>query len=318
MITAVSMVKNSADVIETMIRGNSLVADNHVIINNASTDNTVAIIEELRKEGFKIDLFDDDSISPYQRDRINEIIAYALDKYHPDFILPLDDDEIICPNNNGIRAEDLKAHIESLDQDGLYYMNWRNYIPTDEDDKTQPCVALREKFCLDDEPEMTKKVLIPAAVARDPSFTIGWGSHYADSTSIVKRVLLKDVRLAHYPIRSSEQIASKAIVGWMNYLVMPDRDKDLSIHWKIMYKAIKQYGLPTADTMMSLATLYREHPNDADNLNVTLHPIDIPESVFELKYTKPAEINLLKNICENFERIAADYTELLRNKKSDS
>ena len=58
MITAVSMVKNSADVIETMIRGNSLVADNHVIINNASTDNTVAIIEELRKEGFKIDLFD--------------------------------------------------------------------------------------------------------------------------------------------------------------------------------------------------------------------------------------------------------------------
>ena len=53
MITAVSMIKNSADVIETMIRGNSLVADNFVLVDNASTDNTLKIIGALREEGFK-------------------------------------------------------------------------------------------------------------------------------------------------------------------------------------------------------------------------------------------------------------------------
>ena len=147
MITAVSMVKNSADVIETMIRGNSPVVDNYLMINNASTDNTVAIIGALKEEGFKIELFDDENISPYQKKRINEITAYALDKYNPDFILPLDDDEIICPENSSIPADKLKEYIEGLDQDALYYMNWRNYIPTDEDDMSQLCVAIRQKYC---------------------------------------------------------------------------------------------------------------------------------------------------------------------------
>ncbi len=310
MITAVSMVKNSADVIETMMRGNSLVADNFVIINNSSTDNTGNILSCMREEGYQIDILSDDSISPYQKDRVGEAIRFAIDKYHPDFILPVDDDEIVAPNDDSVLAEEIKGHIEELDRNNLYYMNWRNYIPTDEDDMTQVCVALREKFCLDDEPEMTKKVLIPAEIALDKGFQIGWGSHFANAGNISDHVLLRDIRLAHYPIRNSLQIASKVITGWVNYLAMPNRDEDLSVHWKVMYKAIKEYGLPNADSMMMLANLYRERPSDIDNLNVVRKPIRIPDSVFELRYTKVNEVNLFKNICENFERIASDYARL--------
>ncbi len=311
MIVAVSMIKNSADVIETMIRGNALVADQFVIIDNSSTDNTAKILDGLMNEGFRIDVLNDTSVSPYQKDRVQNAIRYALDKYHPDFILPVDDDEIICSDSEAVEYDEVRGFIENLDQNCLYYMNWRNYIPTDEDDPGQICVALREKFCLDDEPEMTKKVLIPARIASSENFRIGWGGHFAECDDIRDHVLLKDIRLAHYPIRSSVQIASKAIVGWINYLAMPNRNKDLSVHWQVMYRAIKEFGLPSVDTMMTLSNLYRERPGDTDNLNVALNPIRIPDRVFDLKYTGSSEINLLKNICENTERLATAYAELL-------
>ncbi|SCY05106.1 Glycosyl transferase family 2 [Lachnospiraceae bacterium XBB2008] len=317
MITAVSMIKNSADVIETMIRGNALVADNFVIIDNSSTDRTREILASLMSEGISIEIIDDDSVSPYQKDRVNHAIKYVLDKYNPLFILPLDDDEIICSEDNSINARDLKSHIESLDCNNLYYLNWRNYIPTEEDDLKQPSVAVREKFCLGDEPEMTKKVIVPRAIAAADDFELGWGGHFAACSKIHSHILLHDVRLAHYPIRSPEQMASKAIVGWLNYLSMPNRDKDLSVHWQIMYKAVKEYGLPSTDTMMTLANLYRENPSDTDNLNVIYNPISIPEDVFSLKYTHPSEINLLKNICENAEHLAVSHATLLEKTLSD-
>ena len=312
MITAVSMVKNSADVLETMIRGNALVVDNFVIINNSSTDNTEQIIGALIEEGFRIDIIQDESISPYQRDRVSEAIRYAIDTYHPDIILPLDDDEIVCTQDDDMSPFDLKDYLLSLDYKNLYYVNWRNYIPSNVDDESVICVALREKYCLDDEPDMTKKVIIPASIAGSYDFKLGWGGHFAEGSEIKQHVLLDKVRLAHYPIRSSVQMASKVIVGWMNYLAMPDRDKDLSVHWQVMYKAVKEYGLPTVDTMMTLANLYREHPNDVDNLNVVCHPINIPDAMFDLQYTRLSEVNLLKNICENYEKLAENYAALLR------
>ncbi len=313
MIVAVSMVKNSADVIETMIRGNSPVVDKYMIINNASTDNTMNIIESLRDEGFDIEVIQDDSISPYQGDRVTETARYAVEKLGADIILPLDDDEILCSNSEGIGYKDVRKHLEELDQESLYYVYWRNYIPTDEDDMTQICVAIREHFCLDDEPEMTKKVIVPAGLFRDPSFRIETGSHFTSGGKIKKQIVLTDLRLAHYPIRSSVQIASKVIVGWHNYLGMPNRDKEMSSHWRVMYQAIKEYGLPSPTTMMTLANLYRERPNDTEHLNVILKPIAVPEELFELKYTHGNEINLLKNICENAEKFVTGYARCLES-----
>ena len=46
-ITVISVVKNSADIIETFIRANGLFADNFVLVNNGSTDRTVDILNAL-------------------------------------------------------------------------------------------------------------------------------------------------------------------------------------------------------------------------------------------------------------------------------
>ncbi|MBR5422089.1 MAG: glycosyltransferase family 2 protein [Lachnospiraceae bacterium] len=309
MITAISVVKNSADVIESMVRGNAVVADNFVVLDNGSTDRTLEILEMLQGEGFQIEVLHDDDPQHKLQERYLFLVHYAVEQYNADWVMPVDDDEIICTNSDEIAPEEIKGCIESLEQDDLYYVNWRNYIPSEEDDPNEVCVMSRQSFCFDDEPEMTTKVIIPAKLV-DDSFTIAYGCHYADSDRIRNRVRLNQLRLAHYPVRSAEQIASKALVGWLNNLTMPNRKTGLNYHWEIMYDEVKNGGLPSVDQMQMMCTLYRQYPNDTDHLNIIRKPICLPEKCFENRYTDLNEINLIRNLCDNAEVIAKKYAEM--------
>lgn len=311
MIIVTSVIKNAADVIEAMVRGNSSVADGFVFVDHCSTDRTCEILESLKGEGYIIDILSDDTQSHYQKSRMEKAIEFALDKYSPDYILPLDDDEILVTNTDDLAQKDVKANMEGLPQDNLYYISWRNYIPTEVDDMNITNVVLRERFCFDDEPEMTKKVMIPGKIAKDPGFSIGQGNHFADAPSVKGRVHLSDLRIAHFPIRSAIQVASKALVGWINHLTMPDREENTGYHWERMYNVVLNGGLPTVDLMQAMCTLYREYPNDEEHLNIVCRPVSLPEEYTTLKYTGNNEINLLKNVCYNAEGIAKAYAKLL-------
>ena len=47
----------------------------------------------LKAEGFDIEIFEADNPIARQRDQMNWLVDYVHDKYDPDWILPLDDDE---------------------------------------------------------------------------------------------------------------------------------------------------------------------------------------------------------------------------------
>lgn len=314
MITVVSMIKNAADIIETMIRANSLIADNFVIISHDNNDRTLKIIDLLKAEGFDITVIEENDHSYDQSDKIMRAIRYVLDNYQSDFVLPLDDDEILCSGSGDMTPEDIKNAVHGLDRNDLYYISWRNYIPTEEDNLSEVCITKRETFCFDDEPYMTKKVLIPAKIAGSEDFMISMGNHDADSSLIRNRVELKDLRVAHYPVRSAEQIVSKALVGWMNYLTMPDRDPDAGYHWQRMAEVVKNGGYPSVELMQAMCTLYREYPNDTEHLNIVRRPLELPVEVTGLKYTTNEEVNILRNVYNNAEGIARAYAKL----KSDS
>ena len=303
MIVCIGVIKNSADMIESMVRGNAVWADQFVFYDNMSTDRTPEILADLKKEGFPIEVLPDDEHRHLQKEKMQKLLLYVKEKYRPDYIVPLDDDEILISNSVSIRHEDIHAAIESLDRHTLYYIFWRNYIPTDEDDPAESCVPARLRFCFDDEPEMTKKILIPSElIAGD--FRIGDGNHYADGGAVQNRVLLKDLRIAHYPVRSPEQIASKAVVGWMNILAIPSRKEGLAYHWERMYRSVREGRLPSVELMQAMCTLYREQPNDEEHLNVICKPLEMPAECFSMKYTSEREVNLFRNICFEAEALA--------------
>ena len=309
MIVAVSVVKNGADVIESMIRGNACIADRFLVMDNGSTDRTLEILSHLKEEGIPIEIVKDEDPAYVLPDRYMRLFHMAADKYGADLVYPVDDDEILCTNEDYIRPEDIKGHLSSLDPDNLYYVNWRNYIPTEEDDLNEINVMNRQKFCFDDEPEMATKVIIPTKLLTD-DFAVVFGCHSADGSAIKNRVLLKELRLAHFPVRSPEQIASKALVGWLNNLAIPGRKEGISYHWEMMYKMVKDGGYPSVDLMQMMCTLYRQHPNDEEHLNIVLRPVVVPDSSRVIKYTTDHEVNVLRNLCNNAEQLAIKCARL--------
>lgn len=56
--------------------------------------------------------------------------------------MPLDADEFLTGENNP------REILEKLSLDSIYYVTWRWYVMTKEDDKNEPFIPRRMKYCL--------------------------------------------------------------------------------------------------------------------------------------------------------------------------
>lgn len=312
-ITAIGLIKNAADVIETCVRGNSWLIDQFVFLDNMSTDRTVEILESLKAEGFQIDILSDKELRYLQTSKTTKLAFYAQQKYPSDFIIPIDDDEIIIPTDSNWNLTDVREMIDSLPRNAIYCAQWRIFFPTEHDDLEELNIAKRQKYCYTDNVCRTPKVIIPTQMLKIPDFEITQGNHRVLSSNEIQRFLTPDLKFAHFPIRSEEQIRSKALIGWTNYLTIPQRDQSFGTHWEKIYRQVRD-GVPlTIDTLQKMSLLYVEAD---ENLNIIKNPVLLPEKYMQIKYTHQQEINALKNYCHNVEELAAKYAELLLKQSS--
>lgn len=311
-ITAVGMIKNAADVIETYIRANGLTVDNFVLLDNMCSDRTIFILDELKKEGFDIEIIKDDMIEYRQSEKMNRLIYYVNEKYHSDFIIPIDDDECIVPFSEKHTVEDVKELIEKLPQDNLYYLEWKTYVPNEQDDENIICVAQRQKYCYGDEAESLKKVIIPKGILADGTFKIKTGNHLGEGKLIREHVVLPFACMAHFPCRSEAQVRSKVLTGWTNFLASPDRQYGEGLQWEVMYSAAKKGEKISLNQMQEMASLY---VSNSESVPVNKKPVNLPEEAMLIKYTRPDEVNPWENYCTNVEALAEKYMELLKKKE---
>ncbi|MCI9359294.1 MAG: methyltransferase domain-containing protein [Lachnospiraceae bacterium] len=311
-ITAVGMIRNAADVIETYIRANGLIVDNFVLLDNMCSDRTISILDELKKEGFDIEIIKDDMIEYRQSEKMNRLIYYVNEKYHSDFIIPIDDDECIVPFSEKYAVEDVRESIEKLAQDNLYYLDWRTYVPNEQDDENIIYVAQRQKYCYGDEAESLKKVIIPKGILADGTFEIKIGNHEGEGKLIREHVVLSFACMAHFPCRSEAQVRSKVLTGWTNFLASPDRKDGEGVHWEVMYSAAKKGERISLNQMQEMASLY---VSNRESVPVNKKPVNLPEEAMLIKYTRPDEVNPWENYCTNVEALAEKYMELLKKKE---
>ncbi len=310
-ITAVGMIKNAADVIETYIRANGLIVDNFVLLDNMCSDRTIFILDELKKEGFDIEIIKDDMIEYRQSEKMNRLIYYVNEKYHSDFIIPIDDDEYIVPFSEKHAVEDIRESIEKLPQNNLYYLKWRTYVPNEEDDEKILCVAQRQKYCYGDEAVGLKKVIIPKGILEDKTFEVVTGNHEGEGKLIREHVVLSFACMAHFPCRSEAQVRSKVLTGWTNFLASPDRKDGEGVHWELMYSSAKKGKKISLNQMQEMASLY---VSNRESVPVNKKPVNLSEEAMLIKYTRPDEVNPWENYCTNVEALAEKYMELLKKK----
>ena len=208
-IISFTMVNNESEIIESFIRYNYNFVDEMVIIDNGCTDSTIKIIRKLIGEGFKITIYDE-SLEAYNQYRLdNKYLTKIANEKNPDIILPLDADEFLTGNTNP------REVLEGLSLDRIYYITWRWYVMTKEDNILETFIPKKMQYCLSkpawnySDGTVVTKTIIPVKYYREMGLTLSMGHHTVFGNDKVKITQLDNLQLAHYRAISEEQLIYK-------------------------------------------------------------------------------------------------------------
>ena len=213
----VAMVSNEADVIEAFVRHNLRRLDALVVLNHRSVDDTEEILTRLAAEGLPLTVLRDADPAFRQGERITMMARRYLPELGCDFCFALDADEfVMAPSRDA-----LEAALARLGPGRVGWIPLRNYFPTSADSPAERDPLRRFAWRLKSEVATARKVVLPAAFAGDPASQVSLGNHAAvrvreqGTAEPWPHVMLEGPFLAHFPVRSPEQVAKKALLGWM-------------------------------------------------------------------------------------------------------
>ena len=254
-IYAFATVKNEEDIIESFVRYNMNIFDGMVISDNCSNDQTLFILKKLKEEGYNIDILEDKNKTFNQVEKRNELLNYTIKKYKPDFVFPLDADEFIS-TYKGINPREI---IEKLETNKLYKLKMENYILNgkESDDLFIPNKIQNLRICKDNS-AYNYKCFIPKGIMKK-DMNLAMGSHTIfnkDNSKEEDSIINKDLFLAHYPVRSSEQIMIKTIMGRLNYTRLHSREEGLGFHQFEIIDEIINNGNISNETLLKISKYY--------------------------------------------------------------
>lgn len=187
-------VGNEDDILEQSIRHNIRYLDHlTVLIDMNSVDGSREILKKLIAEGLPIEIISrPPALIDFRNEFVNKNTAWAY--------VFIDDDEFIC----GVEPDILRKIIFDSTTSKYIGMPWKTFVinPDDYDCSDIPrSFKYARKF---EEPQYYKAIYIRCNL--EAPHKIGPGAHLVDG---VERVILNDLKLAHYPVRSIKQLMLK-------------------------------------------------------------------------------------------------------------
>ena len=296
-IYSISMIKDEEDIIESFIRHNETIVDTFFILDNGSTDNTLVILKHLMNEGKRIVLWNDSDAEYNQMQKTNEMFRRVLREYpKSDFIIPLDADEFLVSDCD----KSIKDVLDYLPKDCVYSAYWANFVPTKKIHLQQAFVPFKMEKVRVAEKEQ-KKIIIPVdLVVDDESFLIKNGSHDFYSNKTYKKQLVRDLKFAHFPIRSIKQYLCKVVLGYTNRIVSTSYTKGISTHIENAFYDLKCGNVPKLSTLRDEAMYYCLY--DAKQC-ISLKTKKFNVSKFDLKYGDLVNSSPITRILERLDSL---------------
>jgi hypothetical protein len=297
-IAAVSMVKNECDIIELFIKINTRFFDAIYILDHCSTDSTSDIVKLMKKKGFNIfytllsdKVYNQATITTNAVRQISRLGIY-------DFIMPIDADEFI-PDN---KIEFIKKFlIEKKSDFEIGYFPWKTYCPISNDYfKTQ--APLYNNFKpRKSEPNQFYKIIISNKIATNCEISMGNHDLINESKFNHLKKYVMPSHLIHTPVRSEEQIISKAILGSHSFKLKKDRKPGEGFHWDEITQKIRtmNYSIPN-ELLSKIASNYAVPQK---NCNYDISDANMIESQSTgigqrkdiIEFLDLAKINIIKN-----------------------
>jgi hypothetical protein len=278
-----------------------------IIVDHRSADASSQILQSLIKEGLPLELMQEKRMDFQQSLMMTGLMKKAVLDFGADWVLPLDADEFLTTGENGRVREVL----ENLSQDKIVKVPWRTYIPLPSDDFQEPNTLVRIQHHRRTECQKLRKILIPRALAKQSKGMIAAGNH-----GFVKKVFGRQKEfpyvhtdklvLAHFPVRSSQQIMAKAFVGWLAILAKPNKEPTEGFHVKLLYNRLKNGSQISPEELTSMALEYAttSGTSDLDQKDIIHKPL-VPETGgLTLRYTDTLTANPLPILAQMAEEFA--------------
>ena len=253
----IAMVKNEADVIEAFVRHNLGFMDALAIVDNDSIDGTREILVQLQQEGLPIILFDNPVVGHFHAEIMTAVYRKVVPQFKPRFVFLLDADEFIVASSR----DALYVQLRAMRPGTQAQYCWRTYIPAPtgpEGDPSDPLRSITHRKVVEHDPRW--KAVIVTKPKIDMKLKIVHGNHGATYAGrLLRRIKLRDVVIAHFPVRSVDQITSKVLVGWIANLernrYLPGHFAD---HWKSLYERIIRGAVITTEDVTREALRYAQ------------------------------------------------------------
>ena len=234
-IIAIARVKNEGDIIEAFVRHHAHYFDKLLILDDGSTDNTYEILVSLQSERLPVVLLREPSIGYDQSRYMTRLLEIAVERFGADWVAPLDADEFVEPPC-GLTLHDLLTDRPPTILDA----GWRNFVWTSDvtHSHTRNPVE-RLTIRLPQRSDHRKVLLIPAALVRGRAVRLWEGNHGLTLDGRIQEpVVLDEVSLCHFPIRSLAQYASKIALGYLQYAALPGRDPEHGFHYRAPFRLL--------------------------------------------------------------------------------
>ena len=191
----------------------------------------------------------------------NSLLKIAMDTQMYDFYIPLDADEFIY-NPLSLNLIDIfKSEIQPGNC-GLF--KWVNYAPINDFYFTvkNPLFELFRKR--NTEPTQFYKVVIPHELAKLGTTTMG--NHQFLINGMDSSYSFISPFLQHCPVRSSQQIITKAIIGSHRFSIKIDRKINEGFHWDNITHQIRSHNYTiSSDLLKNIALKYATNNDISPN-----------------------------------------------------
>ncbi len=278
-IIGISCVRDEEDIIESFVRHNLVYLDKLYIVDNLSKDKTAEILTSLVKEGLAIEVWKSTSCSNQQDRAMTAALKKATKQdANADFVFPLDADEFLgAPDRLSLIAD-----LEKVGSSGYGIMPWKTYIPVEDDlDKLNPSIpaTVRMTHRRNHEGNQMFKAVVPRALFG--KIRIPQGSHKLKRLDggACQEILLA-TPLAHFPIRSSNQLIAKIILSEHSLRMKKDSAPNESFHWRELSESIRARNFRiAADQVRNYALSYALRPTDEMPTEGFHDPLPVHSSV---------------------------------------
>jgi hypothetical protein len=235
----ITRVLNEDDIVEAFVRHHAAMVDHHLILDNGSTDDTVAILRALKDEGLNISVFQNRS-SFFTESSYNTVLfRHAANVLAAEWAIFLDADEFV---NLGQSPDGLRAALGAVPPEaGCVGLPSLTYFDSPHDNPAEPIIPVRVHWRENPTERLLSKIFARASLVA-ANVTIDAGQHQAlyDGKPVK---LYGDHRLSlcHYYRRSPWQVISKSVLGYLKVTAAPksERDKKRSVHYNDVFRFMR-------------------------------------------------------------------------------